>query len=195
MTAPHTVLLEHCAPQPWTNGGGLTRELLTWPPNQSPAVAQAAWALRVSVADIESDGPFSRFEGIDRRFAVLEGAGVELTIGGRSRQIRRSDPPIGFGGEVQTNCRLLDGRTRDLNLMVRNSAGRPILSSAYTGAGFGGGLAWRAVFAWSPAVIEMEGNGRRIEVAAGALLWSDRAEPPWHLLEGKQVYWLGLRTP
>lgn len=195
MSAPHTTLLKHCLPQPWKNGGGITHELLVWPPGEASAATPAAWALRVSVADIDSDGPFSRFEGVDRRFAVLEGAGIELTIGGRRRQVRCGDPPIGFAGDVQTSCRLLDGRTRDLNLMVRKSAGSPILSSAYTGSGFGAGLAWRAVFAWSPAVVELDRSGHRIELAAGTFLWSDRGEPAWHLLEGRQAYWLGLRTP
>ena len=65
------VRLADCPPQPWRNGGGVTRELLAWP--------QAAdWRLRVSVADIERDGPFSPFPGVDRWFAVIEGDGVEL---------------------------------------------------------------------------------------------------------------------
>jgi hypothetical protein len=41
-------------PQPWRNGGGLTRELWTWP-------SAEGWWVRVSVADIEKDGPFSTF--------------------------------------------------------------------------------------------------------------------------------------
>ena len=64
------------APQPWRNGGGLTRELLAWP-------GSGDWVLRVSVADIEADGPFSAFPGIDRWFTVLSGAGVRL---GRRRR-------------------------------------------------------------------------------------------------------------
>src|SRR6218665_1188986 len=59
------------APQRWKNDGGWTRELLAWP-------HPADWALRISVADIEADGPFSAFEGVQRWFAVLAGAGVRL---------------------------------------------------------------------------------------------------------------------
>ncbi|MGA1289108.1 MAG: hypothetical protein ACO3ZK_16530, partial [Rubrivivax sp.] len=104
------MLLSECPPQPWRNGGGLTRELLAWAgwvgdarqpcsgsdargadgdagragsrddaredplddprsdatratsgdaarPLASPASAE--WLLRVSVADITQDGPFS----------------------------------------------------------------------------------------------------------------------------------------
>ena len=58
-------------PQPWRNGGGVTRELLAWPDGGD-------WRVRVSVADIDADGPFSAFPGVERWFAVLEGAGVAL---------------------------------------------------------------------------------------------------------------------
>ena len=57
--------------QPWRNGGGMTRELLAFP-------APAQWTVRISVADIQTSGPFSRFDGIERWFAVLDGDGVVL---------------------------------------------------------------------------------------------------------------------
>ena len=62
------VALMSAAPQPWRNGGGVTRELL--------AGRTEDWSVRLSVADIERDGPFSAFAGVDRWFAVLSGAGV-----------------------------------------------------------------------------------------------------------------------
>jgi environmental stress-induced protein Ves len=37
--------------------------------------------LRISVAEITRDGPFSAFAGVQRWFAVLEGAGVMLRAG------------------------------------------------------------------------------------------------------------------
>ncbi|MDP3170391.1 MAG: HutD family protein, partial [Polaromonas sp.] len=45
--------LEDVAPTPWRNGGGVTRELIAWPTPQD-------WDWRISVAEIEKDGPFSR---------------------------------------------------------------------------------------------------------------------------------------
>ncbi len=36
---------------------------------------------RVSIADVERDGPFSRFPGIDRTIVLLEGAGMRLRSG------------------------------------------------------------------------------------------------------------------
>jgi environmental stress-induced protein Ves len=41
---------------PWKNGGGVTRELLAWP-------GGGDWQVRISVAEIEADGPFSSFPG------------------------------------------------------------------------------------------------------------------------------------
>ena len=55
-------------PQRWRNGAGLTRELLAWPEPRD-------WQLRISVADIREDAPFSAYPGVDRWFAVVDGAG------------------------------------------------------------------------------------------------------------------------
>ena len=103
-------------PQPWRNGGGSTRELLAWPSAED-------WQLRLSVADIDADGPFSIFDGVQRWFVVLQGAGVALTIDGQPRRQRMADAPLHFDGGARTDCRLLDGPTRDLNLMLRRRCG------------------------------------------------------------------------
>lgn len=103
-------------PQPWKNGGGVTRELLRWP-------AAGAWQLRLSLADIAADGPFSAFPGVVRWFVVLEGDGVELTIDGQPHRRRPGDSPLRFDGAADTHCRLLSGPTRDLNLMLAGLGG------------------------------------------------------------------------
>ncbi len=102
-------------PQPWRNGGGQTRELFTWP-------AQGDWALRISRADIAQDGPFSAFAGVQRWFAVLEGAGVVLSFPGEERTLRPGDAPCAFDGALAPGCRLLNGPTQDLNLMARGGS-------------------------------------------------------------------------
>ncbi|MEP7302526.1 MAG: HutD family protein [Caldimonas sp.] len=101
--------------QPWRNGGGVTRELLAWPD-------PADWQVRVSVADIETDGPFSSFPGVQRWFAVLEG-GVTLNIDGREQVCRAGDAPLAFAGDTAVACRRLNGASRDLNLMLRDTPG------------------------------------------------------------------------
>lgn len=103
-------------PRPWKNGGGQTRELLRWP-------EAGAWRLRVSLADIDADGPFSAFPGVERWFVVLEGAGVELDFGDRRIALRAGDAPLRFDGAAAPGCRLLGGPTRDLNLMLTDLRG------------------------------------------------------------------------
>ena len=110
------------APQAWRNGGGWTRELLAWPHPED-------WVVRVSVADIEADGPFSAFPGVDRWFAVLQGGGVRLFEGhdsggvNKARELRCADPLFPFDGGQAPACQLLDGMTRDFNLMYRRGHG------------------------------------------------------------------------
>lgn len=113
----NVVNLSDCPFVPWRNGGGRTRELLAWPDASD-------WLVRVSVAEIEADGPFSPFPGIDRCFAVLEGAGVELALPSGTLRLGPGDDALAFAGEAAPTCRLVDGPTRDLNLMARRSAGR-----------------------------------------------------------------------
>ena len=112
------------APQPWKNGGGVTRELLRLPADGDD------WSLRISVADIAADGPFSPFPGVTRWFAVLEGAGVRLDFPDRVLNVRRDDAPLRFDGADAPGCRLLDGPTRDLNVMVRQERGDALVTPA-----------------------------------------------------------------
>jgi environmental stress-induced protein Ves len=106
------VALDSVPPQAWRNGGGVTRELATWP-------EAGDWAWRMSVADVEKSGPFSKFEGIERWFAVLEGAGVQLDVAGVPHRVTAADAPLFFDGAATTGCELIEGKTRDFNLMVR----------------------------------------------------------------------------
>lgn len=109
---------------PWRNGGGVTRELAVWP-------APGAWHWRMSVAEVDRSGPFSRFEGIERWLAVVQGAGVQLDVGvgphaveaaPTSRTLTVADAPFYFDGDAATDCHLRDGPSQNFNLMVRKSA-------------------------------------------------------------------------
>ena len=106
------VELAQVAPSPWRNGGGVTRELAAWPDAQD-------WVWRMSVAQVERGGPFSRFDGVRRWFAVLSGAGVRLELDGLSQELTRGSAPLAFDGATPVDCRLIDGATQDFNLMVR----------------------------------------------------------------------------
>jgi environmental stress-induced protein Ves len=70
----HRFDLQDLHATPWKNGGGLTREVL-WQPTGA-SLDDFDW--RVSVAQIDSDGPFSAFPGIDRVITLIDGVGVQL---------------------------------------------------------------------------------------------------------------------
>jgi environmental stress-induced protein Ves len=115
----------------WKNDGGWTTEIA-----REPAGDAADFRWRISIADIESDGPFSAFPGIDRDLLLLSGNGIELDIddapplrlSGRFQRVR-------FDGGARVDCRLLAGPTRDFNVMTRRDAlqaevmARPLVGS------------------------------------------------------------------
>lgn len=108
----HLISLASAAPAPWRNGGGVTRELAAQPDG-------AGWTWRISVAEVAASGPFSRFAGVQRWFAVLGGAGVVLKLPDAEHRLTLASAPLSFDGEQPVECELLHGPTRDLNLMVR----------------------------------------------------------------------------
>lgn len=168
---PRVIALADVPAQPWKNGGGLTRELLAWP-------TLADWTVRVSVADIERDGPFSAFPGVARWFVVLEGEGVRLAFADavrRERVQRRGDPPLAFDGAAAPACRLVDGPTRDLNLMLRG-AGREEGGLVPVAAG----RAWRPAAAVCGLFTAVAGTcrdhrGAAFEIPAFSLAWFEAA--------------------
>lgn len=109
---------------PWRNGGGITTEIAIAhgaAESLDPAVAEhdPRFLYRVSIADVASDGPFSRFGGYDRHIMLLEGAGMTLDCGahGRIDLTRRLDPRT-FSGDWDVVGALVAGPVRDFNLMV-----------------------------------------------------------------------------
>ncbi len=104
---------------PWKNGLGVTLEIAR---DESGAEdvdrSSGDFAWRLSIADVATDGPFSRFVKIDRHLLLIEGRGVRLAIDGTSRTLDRLYQPIAFAGESTTFCTLLDGPVRDFNVMV-----------------------------------------------------------------------------
>jgi len=108
----HQIRLQDVPASPWKNGGGTTQSLICWP---SPS----QWVFRMSVARIDSDGPFSEFMGVERWFAVLRGNGVTLQFPDRRVVLGHKDPALQFSGETACQCSLTRGPTLDFNLMVQ----------------------------------------------------------------------------
>ncbi|AZO42783.1 MULTISPECIES: HutD family protein [unclassified Mesorhizobium] len=103
---------------PWKNGGGVTTEIAVSP--TGAGLDDFGW--RVSMARVESSGPFSQFAGIDRTLAVLEGEGIVLEIAGYPpTSINRATAPFSFPADVQTSAALIGGPITDLNVMTRRS--------------------------------------------------------------------------
>lgn len=95
----------------WGNGGGWTTEIIAEPSSDQ-------WRWRLSVADVEVDGPFTSFPEVDRTIALLRGAGFALTIGECGEQVIDTPfQPFDFPGDEVTSCRLIAGPVQDLNLM------------------------------------------------------------------------------
>jgi environmental stress-induced protein Ves len=169
------VLTASVPPQPWRNGGGQTRELWAWPSAQD-------WVLRISVADIERDGPFSAWPGVRRWFQVLQGAGVELHLQGRGLRLTPDDAPVAFAGEDAPGCRLMAGPTRDLNLMLRRGHGGLHAVAA--------GRPEHAVALYSADTVACTWpDGSAIELPADALLWWGHARPPT-LQASPRAWWI-----
>jgi environmental stress-induced protein Ves len=100
---------------PWKNGGGRTTEIAAYP----PGAGLDAFLWRVSLADVERDGPFSSFPGVDRTIVLLEGAGMRLREGERATGLTTPFAPHAFGGDAAIDCKLIAGPVRDFNAMFR----------------------------------------------------------------------------
>jgi len=177
--------------QAWRNGGGRTRELLVWPSADD-------WSLRVSVADIDADGPFSVFADTIRWFAVLEGAGVMLSFGSFEHRLVRSSAPLRFDGAEAPGCRLIDGATRDLNLMCRG--GDCTMRAAGSDATWNDAFAMRGLYTSASGRWSAGSESRDLD--AGTLLWCGDAgaiPAPWRFdarapATIASAWWLGF-TP
>lgn len=123
MSAGATTLLRGAdlVAAPWKNGGGVTREVAAYP--QGASLDTFLW--RLSIADVAQAGPFSRFEGIDRTLVLLSGAGMLLDeANGPTHALTQPLDLACFAGETAIDARLVDGATRDFNLMVRRGAAK-----------------------------------------------------------------------
>lgn len=103
---------EYCRER-WKNGTGWTREIVRVPNDEE-------WNWRLSIAEIEQDGPFSVFPNIERELVLIRGNGISLHFSdGETRELKPPHDRIHFAGEREVHCKLLDGPTHDFNLMWR----------------------------------------------------------------------------
>jgi|CXWL01.1.fsa_nt_gi environmental stress-induced protein Ves len=178
----HCIAVDNVVPQAWRNGGGQTRELLAWP-------SATDWTLRISLADIQSDGPFSSFPGVQRWFAVVQGEGVQLRFADATRVIGLADEPLCFDGALAPGCAMLHGPIRDLNLMLRGAAGRMQRVRGALCCDLDAGVLVAAYALSSQAEVQF-GDEPIVALAPGTLAWCLLDTPSRVRLEGDDALWL-----
>lgn len=94
---------------PWKNGGGITREIAALRLDEN-----IMW--RLSMADVESNGPFSNFAGLTRILTVIKGNGIKLISADQAIHALFG-VPVEFDGALNIQSQLINGPVRDLNVM------------------------------------------------------------------------------
>jgi environmental stress-induced protein Ves len=130
----------------WRNDGGWTREIVRAPEGE----ADYDW--RLSVAEVESAGPFSHFGGCDRILVLLGGEGMALQSADSTVVLRAPGEFLRFAGELPIDAALVAGPTTDLNLIWRRDHCNVVMVPATSGAtDVAGGGAHEVVIAFSLA--------------------------------------------
>ena len=170
----------------WKNGLGWTREILRSPD------AREDWDWRLSIAEVDKDGPFSAFPGVDRELVLLAGEGMRLRFDdGEQIDLMPPHDRARFAGERAIQAELVSGPTQDFNLMWKRDRieasllHRPLVGPMLFFAE--AGVQW-AVYVMSgratfkdhqpalhleqgdTAVIDASGSGRMLREGGGELL-------------------------
>lgn len=107
---------------PWKNGGGTTTEIYRLDGDGSEE-----FVFRLSMAKIENDGPFSRFDSYDRHLVLLQGNGCILDSNGKQLALTNSSSPYSFAGERKIDCRLIEGPVTDFNVIISRNWGTALV--------------------------------------------------------------------
>ncbi|KAA0077183.1 HutD family protein [Mycolicibacterium sp. P9-64] len=154
--APQLIRFADCTPEPWANGGGVTRVVAKgWFDGGS---ADYHW--RLSVADVSSSGAFSKLPGVDRVITLTDGPGLLLTIDGQQHTLEPFRP-LAFTGEAATESEVTEP-TRDFNVMTRRgvcTALVDVITGSETRAVPGDSITY---------VISLKGSAE-VELAAGVV--------------------------
>ena len=85
----HLLLLDEVRPEPWRNGGGVTRPLVSAREAGSASTGSASADWRLSLADISADAEFSVFPGMQRHAVLLGSGAVSLASNGAEPEMNR----------------------------------------------------------------------------------------------------------
>lgn len=98
--------------QPWANGGGVSATLVESPDADAPRV-------RIALATIDRDGPFSDYSGFVRTLLHAGGPPLVLVVGGVRHPLAPGDQLV-FDGGARVEAVDVRGPVSALNLMVRH---------------------------------------------------------------------------
>lgn len=160
---PFTLLTpQDYATVPWKNGKGVTHDVMLLPEGSG----HDDFDIRISLAPITEEGPFSSFPGIDRRITRLSTERLSLVFGdGREVPLERL-VPLAFDSALAPVSRLPDGAARVINVMTRRGVYASELEVVRDGRRtVPGGTGHTVVFCVEG---RMEAGGR--EIAAGQTL-------------------------
>ncbi|WP_290877054.1 HutD family protein [Aquabacterium sp.] len=113
--------------QPWRNGGGQTRPVVS-------AALQNEPLWRVSAAELQASGPFSAFPGLHRQAMLIAPLATDATpsvltlmVDGQAHALNQAGEQMAFEGEAQVALRLGGGPARFWNVMTRRGGAQATL--------------------------------------------------------------------
>lgn len=110
---PRIIRFSQITESPWINGKGSVRVIAT-----GNGRTDNEWDWRLSIADVEQPGKFSRLPDVERVLTVVDGGPLQLTIDGMHHAVATYQP-FTFDGGAVTTAALPRGPVRNLNLMCR----------------------------------------------------------------------------
>ena len=116
--------LSELTSEPWRNGGGNTRTVASGDTGSENLSGDDDWTWRVSIADINADGPFSLFPDVQRQLTLLAGEGLVLVGEQRTWRASQTGDVLAFPGAARVRAHLLGGPVQVWNLMLRGDAWR-----------------------------------------------------------------------
>lgn len=123
-------MIQHLTPadytaMPWANGRGTTIEMLR------ETGVDDGLLLRLSMASVVEDGPFSNFPGVERNLTVIAGPGFDLV--GKGRITAALLMPVAFPGDVPIAAVGVTAPSDDFNVMTARALPLPEVRGVHSG--------------------------------------------------------------
>lgn len=193
-----------CRRTRWRNGLGWTREVASERLHAPIARGVSGtgggedWDWRLSIAEIEGEADYSRFDGVEREQMLLSGNGLCLRRPAGDTILHPPHERLRFGGEEAVTGRPIDGRVEVVNLMWRRdrvdaaSWHRPLVGPMVIF--IEPGSTWLVHLIAGQAVFTDDSGPGRMEAGDTAVLQAGGMRLR-HVLEGGGEAWLIRLSP